>query len=205
MLASMTILMLCNEAIFVRGLSSLVTSVLPAVSLTGVELVEDALLLMKTIKYDMIIVSKDGDFFLSTILMRQIRNMGFLNPVIVLTELPVTKELIRYSGFLPDISVVSKKDSEVNIVGCIASKLQSKLESTVIQRVDRPLPFFSKRELEILKLMAQDFDNEKMAETLFLSVRTVESHKRNMLEKTGMRSSVGLVVLAIRQGWVLTP
>ncbi len=60
----------------------------------------------------------------------------------------------------------------------------------------------SKRELEILDLIAKDHRNQEIAEKLFLSIRTVESHKRNLLSKTGCQSTAGLVVYAIKHNLV---
>ncbi|MGI4759998.1 MAG: LuxR C-terminal-related transcriptional regulator [Janthinobacterium lividum] len=61
---------------------------------------------------------------------------------------------------------------------------------------------FSARELEVLRLVVDDCCNEEIAARLFLSVRTVESHRRTLLHKAGTRTLVGLVARAVREGWV---
>ena len=58
----------------------------------------------------------------------------------------------------------------------------------------------TKREREVLKLITQEFSNQEIAEKLFISVRTVEVHKRNLIEKTGVKNIVGLVLYAIENG-----
>ena len=58
----------------------------------------------------------------------------------------------------------------------------------------------SKRENEILYLLFQEFSNREIAEKLFISSRTVETHKRNIMEKTGARNLAGLVKYAMRNG-----
>jgi DNA-binding NarL/FixJ family response regulator len=55
----------------------------------------------------------------------------------------------------------------------------------------------SKRELEVLELIIKEYSNQEIAEKLFISVRTVDAHKRNMIEKTGSRNIAGLVMYAI--------
>ena len=60
----------------------------------------------------------------------------------------------------------------------------------------------SSRELEILRLVVADQCNVEIADTLCVSVRTVESHRRSMLQKAGTRTLVGLVAQALRQGWI---
>ncbi|MDO7850937.1 helix-turn-helix transcriptional regulator [Hymenobacter convexus] len=61
---------------------------------------------------------------------------------------------------------------------------------------------FSRRELEVLRLVVEDCCNEEIANRLFINVRTVESHRRNLLQKAGTRTLVGLAARAVREGWV---
>ena len=55
----------------------------------------------------------------------------------------------------------------------------------------------SEREIEILRLICEEFTAKEIAEKLYLSPRTVEGHRNNMLEKTGAKNTVGLVIYAI--------
>ena len=56
----------------------------------------------------------------------------------------------------------------------------------------------SNREKEILYWLFKENSNKEIAEKLFISLRTVETHKRNIMEKTGARNLAGLVKYAIR-------
>lgn len=58
------------------------------------------------------------------------------------------------------------------------------------------------REREILELIAKEYTNEQIADKLFISERTVETHRRNIFTKTKTRSIVGLIKFAIRHGLV---
>jgi DNA-binding NarL/FixJ family response regulator len=58
------------------------------------------------------------------------------------------------------------------------------------------------RELEIVKLIAEAFTNDEIAEQLVISKKTVERHRANILEKLGMRDRVELTRYAIRRGLV---
>ena len=62
---------------------------------------------------------------------------------------------------------------------------------------DEPL---SPREQEVLKLIAEAYTNKRIAETLHVAEKTVESHRANLLRKLGMRDRVELVRYAIRRG-----
>jgi DNA-binding NarL/FixJ family response regulator len=63
-------------------------------------------------------------------------------------------------------------------------------------------PILSARELEVLKLIAREFNNEQIGEKLFISERTVEAHRRNIFIKTKTKSIVGLMKYAIAEGLV---
>jgi two-component system response regulator NreC len=56
----------------------------------------------------------------------------------------------------------------------------------------------SKREIEVLKLVCKEFSNVEIAQKLFLSVSTVETHRKNLIAKLGVQNTVGLVKFAIR-------
>jgi DNA-binding NarL/FixJ family response regulator len=58
------------------------------------------------------------------------------------------------------------------------------------------------RELEVLKLIAEAYTSKQIAEALFISVKTVERHRQNILDKLGMRDRVELTRYAIRRGLI---
>lgn len=60
----------------------------------------------------------------------------------------------------------------------------------------------SSREMEVLKLFAQSFTNKEIADTLFISIRTVESHKNNIMRKINLKTTVDMVKFAIRNNLV---
>ncbi len=66
------------------------------------------------------------------------------------------------------------------------------------QKSDSILPQLTRRELEVLQLFAEGFNNSEIADKLFLSVRTIESHKNHILQKTNMKNSVELIKFAIK-------
>lgn len=60
----------------------------------------------------------------------------------------------------------------------------------------------TKREVEILLLIIKEFQNKQIAEMLFISESTVETHRRNILLKTNTNSALGLLKHAIAEGIV---
>jgi len=59
----------------------------------------------------------------------------------------------------------------------------------------------TERELDVLRLICQELTTTEIAGKLFLSPRTVEGYRNNMLQKTGARNVAGLVVYAITKGF----
>ncbi|NME68681.1 response regulator [Flammeovirga aprica] len=66
------------------------------------------------------------------------------------------------------------------------------------KRVSSEIPLTG-REKEILHLICKEYSNQEIADELFISTRTVETHKRNLLEKTGVKNVAGLVLFAIER------
>ena len=59
-------------------------------------------------------------------------------------------------------------------------------------------PGFNDRELEIIKLICQEFSNKEIANKLSMSIRTVEGYREKILEKIEAKNVAGLVVYAIK-------
>ena len=67
---------------------------------------------------------------------------------------------------------------------------------------DAPEDPLTPRELEVVKLIAEAYSTDEIAETLVISKKTVERHRANILEKLGLRNRVELTRYAIRRGLV---
>ena len=58
------------------------------------------------------------------------------------------------------------------------------------------------REIEVLKLVAEGFTNKEIGEKLFISYRTVDTHRTNLMKKIDVTNIVGLIKFAINNGFV---
>lgn len=67
---------------------------------------------------------------------------------------------------------------------------------------EEPQDPLTSRETEVVKLVAESYTNQQIAEALVISPKTVERHRANILEKLGMRDRVELTRYAIRNGLV---
>ena len=66
---------------------------------------------------------------------------------------------------------------------------------------ERVTELLSERELEVLKLAAKGMSNKDIAEQLFLSVRTVQSHLANIFTKLDVGSRTEAILCGLRRGW----
>jgi DNA-binding NarL/FixJ family response regulator len=67
---------------------------------------------------------------------------------------------------------------------------------------DEHFDVLTSRELEVLKLIAEAYSSKEIATELFISIKTVERHRQNILGKLGMRDRVELTRYAIRRGLI---
>ena len=60
----------------------------------------------------------------------------------------------------------------------------------------------SKRETEVLQLIAEDLTNAEIANKLFTSKRTIETHRLNIIAKTQAKNTAALIKLAVSRGLI---
>lgn len=61
----------------------------------------------------------------------------------------------------------------------------------------------TRREMEIIRLIAEEYTTKEIADKLFISQRTVDTHRRNLMKKLGVKNTAGLVRFAVTEGIVL--
>lgn len=70
-----------------------------------------------------------------------------------------------------------------------------------MEEVNENIPL-TPREIEILKLIAQEFSNAAIAQKIFISPTTVETHRRNLMKKLGVNSALGVYKYAMKNGMI---
>ena len=83
-----------------------------------------------------------------------------------------------------------------------ASRYQSEKRSFPNYEVRRPYHLLTRRECEVLQLLAEGKSNRRIGETLFISEKTVKNHVSNILQKMNCEDRTQAVVEAIKRGWV---
>ena len=116
-----------------------------------------------------------------------------------MVELGVKGFLLKNS----DIDEVVRAVHEVCVGGSYFSQeLLDSLVSNLKESQVEAEPLLSEREMEVLPLICQGLSNQEIADKLFISKRTVDNHRANIIEKSGCKNTAGMVVWAIKNGLV---
>ncbi len=159
-----------------------------------------ALELLKSEDFDIMVTDYELPDFSGLELIRTAR---LINPdikVIVLSmhdDPSVVRELLREHID----SFVLKSDAHSSLVMALEKVTAGKkffsdeISEILVQQINTPIDKseLSPRETEIIKLIVKDFSTKQIAEILFISEKTVETHRKNILRKTDCSSLVSLV------------
>ncbi|MFL5938259.1 MAG: response regulator [Gaiellaceae bacterium] len=107
---------------------------------------------------------------------------------------------------------VLKSDADHDIVEAVRRTMRgqsflypsavSSLVKDVVERGIEDFEVLTPRELQVLKLIAEAYSSKEIAKELVISVKTVERHRQNILDKLGMSDRVELTRYAIRRGLI---
>ena len=67
-------------------------------------------------------------------------------------------------------------------------------------KYDETKDLFSERELQIIKMICKEDKSKEIADKLFINVRTVETHRKNVMERCGAKNIIGVILFAIKSG-----
>lgn len=109
------------------------------------------------------------------------------------------------SGYL--VKSASKEEIEAAILSANEGKLYLSLDINSIElnpEVASDVPVVSRREKEVLQLIVDGLTNPQIAEKLFISLHTVDSHRKNLLAKFNVNNTASLIRVAIKNNLVET-
>jgi DNA-binding NarL/FixJ family response regulator len=82
----------------------------------------------------------------------------------------------------------------------------SEVATTIVEeastKTETTHEILTEREIEITKLLLQELSCAEIGERLYISARTVETHRRNIMHKLGVKSLLGLMKYAVQKNWV---
>jgi len=106
-------------------------------------------------------------------------------------------------GFLLKDSDISEVKEAIHTIRKGGSYFSQELHHHVIQKIkhresETKSANLSKREKEILFKICEGYSNQEIAESLFISKRTVDKHRANLLGKTNSKNTASLILFAIK-------
>lgn len=146
----------------------------------------------------------------------QIRGLGLKTQVVILSmhfDETLVHQALRSGvrGYLLKNSVVEELLLAIRAAGRGEIYLSPAISEIVVTdlmtgqgdlRTASPFDQLSSREREVLKLIAEGATNKTIAETMNISVKTVEKHRTNLMTKLNVHDLVGLVRVAIKHGLI---
>lgn len=107
--------------------------------------------------------------------------------------------LLRRLSLITDVSHLKRDDSQMLSLYQGRGTLVSYVYNT-LERSFSACRFLSHRERDVLRLLSHGGGSQQIADTLNISVHTVETHRRNMLTKSNMRDTSSLIAFALAAG-----
>lgn len=168
---------------------------------------KEAIDILKVLTVDVVLMDIDMPVMNGLDTAREIKKMKAPPKIIILSmhsetgmvknliELGINGYLIKNSGKTEMINAIRKvysgdKVFAADVTLSLLGKNESKQSKTYIDLTDR--------EIEILKLIVDGFSNKEIGEKLFISHRTVDTHRTNIMKKVEVNNVAGLISYAIR-------
>ena len=180
---------------------------------------EETMLMLKNNSFDLVIMDYQLEETNGAVLTKSVINLYPSQYILTLSNY----EDSTYAGSMLKAGArgyVTKNLAAKGLVDAISSVLEGKIHFSLrianeliehrilgksrieLNAVNPSLSRLSKREVEIIKLICDQLTNDEISKMLFLSKRTIDNHRQNILNKLGMRNTAGLVRFAVENGLV---
>jgi len=196
-----------DHSIFLEGITSLISSKTINV-IANCKNGQEVLDILKTKKADLIISDINMPVMDGITLTKKIKKL-YPETKILMLSMYEEKYIINKAMKGGADGYMSKNSRKGEILNAIESCMkgekmvsspQSKFSQKSLKTTDKNLKetILTSREKQILKLITEEAENSEIAITLDISKRTVETHKKNMILKLGVKNTVGLIKIAIK-------
>lgn len=201
-----------DHQLVLDGISSMLSGS-KEIELTGQAInAQDALLFLKSVEVDVAIIDINLPDMDGIDLCKEITSKYKNIKVMALTTFNEASFITRFmkngaSGYLLKNTSASDLIKAIITVNTGGQYLPAEVQSTLVSASigsDKKtfIPKLTRREKEVLTLIVDELTTKEIAEKLFISVATVETHRLHLLNKMEVRNTAGLVKIAIRKGLV---
>lgn len=203
-----------DQQLFRKGLAMLLRDMAGASVVLGCANGQELLEALKETAVDVVLLDLDMPVMDGKETMRRVRTDFPQMKVIILSSHEEDKTVIQLmelgaNGYMLKTAAPDEIDLAIRSVaesGYYFSDQISKVKLHGLVKAKQVKPVFnaidplSERELEVLRGICEELTTAEIAAKLFVSPRTVDFHRNNLLLKTGARNAAGLVVYAMTQG-----
>lgn len=195
-----SVLLVDDHRILLEGMKSLIQD--PFVTKETASSGTEALRLIKSTDFDLMITDYEMPDINGLELVKAAKAAQPEMKIIMLSmhdDPSVVRELLK-TGVM---GYILKKDTRKSLIEALSKVMEGKrflsdeiAEILINQPEEEEKGVLTSREVEILRLVAKEYNSRQIAEILFISERTVETHRKNILKKTGASNLVGLIKYA---------
>ncbi len=202
-----------DHKLFVEGICALFAEE-PGIEVLGYSLFpRDFLRMANEIQADVFLVDINMPEVSGVELTRQLKQIKIAPKILALTmydDLQHAQTMIQQgaSGYILKTANLKELILAIKVVAGGGIYLSEDMQHLLFHGTNRsksgddsprePEKLLTPREVEILALIAKELSTEQIAKKLFISERTVETHRKNLLVKTNARSVVGLIKFAVQ-------
>lgn len=207
------ILLADDHQMFLDGLSSLLSQLKDVQVIAAVNSGKEVLDRLQELSPDLVIVDLNMPVMDGLETTRQIKKKY---PALKVLGLTMENDLTAVTGMLEagasgyilkntgkvelELAIRQVIKGEPYLSQSISNKLAQNLLQNFQQRkeIQNELSLLTERELEILKMIALEHSNTEIATLLFISPKTVETHRKNLMKKIGVKNSLGVYKFAVK-------
>ncbi|KQS47768.1 MAG: response regulator transcription factor [Flavobacterium lindanitolerans] len=183
-------------------------------SLNGENLVED----VEKSKADVLVMDINMPIKDGIEVLREFATKGFSCKVIILSsydDVKIIKEVLKLgaNGYLSKQSAGENIIEAINVVANGEEYFSQSIRDRIFESFSKipqqsyineamPLSSITERELEVLKLITMEYSGTQIGEELNISTNTVETHRKNLIKKLNVKTTIGLVKYALKHNLI---
>lgn len=207
------ILLADDHQMFLDGLSSLLTQLKEVQVVATVKSGDEALEKLSLLSPDLVIIDLNMPVLNGIETTRLIKSrypkvkiLGLtmdndLDSVTAMLEAGASGYVLKNTGKAElEVAIKQVMQGDPYLSQSISNQLAQNLLQNFQEKKEQEnaLDVLTERELEILKMIALENSNSEIANSLFISPKTVETHRKNLMRKIGVRNSLGVYKFAVK-------
>jgi DNA-binding NarL/FixJ family response regulator len=203
------VLLVDDHQIIIDGLKSLLNNSDDIIVVAEANNGREALRILDILEIDVILMDIDMPVLNGIDTLKEIAKQSFGVKVIILSmhnEAGMIKSLmsIGANGYLLKSCAQEELIGAIRKVASGQSYFSTEVTLSLLNpaQSNQPTELLTERETEIIKLIAEGYSNKEIGSKLFISHRTVDTHRTNLMKKLDVSNIAGLISYAIRNGIV---